>query len=232
MKQNLYFASALFSVREKLLNDQLARQLESAGYGVFLPQRDGFEFSALNHLLADAVPGDAVESAMQTLIYLYDIAMLANRCDAVVAILDEPLDDGVLVEISYAKMLGKPVVGVRTDSRSPYGGLAERFGGIHFFAAFQCSQYLMASTACSDDLARLALAVGRAIGASPVSREARPLDPVTRRAAALLFDGVELGVDKVHDEVVMQRIVSNYIEGVKEFDAVAPRVWSWEGRAG
>ena len=41
-----------------------------------------------------------------------------DRCDAVVAILDGPdSDSGTCVEIGYARALGKPIIGIRTDFR-------------------------------------------------------------------------------------------------------------------
>lgn len=50
---------------------------------------------------------------------LYRVLIEAiDRCDAVVAILDGPdSDSGTCVEIGYARALGKPIIGVRTDFR-------------------------------------------------------------------------------------------------------------------
>jgi len=42
-----------------------------------------------------------------------------SRCDMVVALLDgADVDSGVAFEIGYARGLGKPVLGVRTDYRT------------------------------------------------------------------------------------------------------------------
>ena len=39
----IYFAAPLFSQAERTFNEHLAQQLESLGFQVFLPQRDGVE---------------------------------------------------------------------------------------------------------------------------------------------------------------------------------------------
>jgi len=41
----IYFAAALFNTKECLFNVAIAKKLESLGHKVYLPQRDGFEFS-------------------------------------------------------------------------------------------------------------------------------------------------------------------------------------------
>ena len=47
-----------------------------------------------------------------------------RKCDVLVAVLDgRAIDEGVCVEIGYAKALGKQIVGFKTDSRCalPWG---------------------------------------------------------------------------------------------------------------
>ncbi len=41
----IYFAGPLFNDAEKAFNEQLCHKLESLGFKVFLPQRDGFELN-------------------------------------------------------------------------------------------------------------------------------------------------------------------------------------------
>ena len=38
--------------------------------------------------------------------------------------------------------MGKPVLGYRTDSRSPYGSGDDFHNGMHFFKFFPCDAYL------------------------------------------------------------------------------------------
>ena len=43
MKKELYFAGPLFNDAERAFNLALTKKIESLGYKVFLPQRDGAE---------------------------------------------------------------------------------------------------------------------------------------------------------------------------------------------
>jgi hypothetical protein len=48
-----------------------------------------------------------------------------------------------MIEISYAKLCGKKIIGVRTDARTPYS-LSDPGLGMHFFALFQSDFYIYA----------------------------------------------------------------------------------------
>jgi nucleoside 2-deoxyribosyltransferase len=41
--------------------------------------------------------------------------------DICLANLDEPLDPGVIVEMIFAKMMGKHIIGYRTEMRTTFG---------------------------------------------------------------------------------------------------------------
>jgi len=141
MKEKItcYFAASLFSTRDRLFNLKLCEQIESDGVTCLLPQRDGFEFSILGKLLDKS---ELEQGILQELIYLLDIGVLLPKSDVVLAVLDEPMDEGVIVEICYAKMLGIPVIGIRTDSKAPFGEKEDKFGGGHFFPMFQCTRII------------------------------------------------------------------------------------------
>jgi nucleoside 2-deoxyribosyltransferase len=141
-KIKLYMAAALFNSRETRFNVDLVNRLEAKNFQALLPQRDGFEYTFLREAAAKYLPADEVATTVRDFIYLLDMGMFIPNSDVVVANLDEPIDDGVIVEISYAHILGKPVIGFRTDIRSPYGN-AEKLGGLHSFVAFQCDYLIM-----------------------------------------------------------------------------------------
>lgn len=226
----IYFASALFNSRETMFNLELASRLSSADFGaghrVLLPQRDGFEFSELGARLGSEMPQADAETAVQKIIYTLDMGGFLAKSNAVVAILDEPLDEGVLIEVSYARRLQLPVVGVRTDSRSPFGSSGDALGGIHFFAAFQCTSYIRAQPLADpsriDDLARTVIA---SIESEPV-REAtfEMFDPLISGAAAALFDGIDVLEDDLHEPATIGRIVANYLRRRDVVDRLAPRL--------
>jgi nucleoside 2-deoxyribosyltransferase len=50
-----------------------------------------------------------------------DVEYLLYNSDILIANLDEPIDPGVVVEILLAKELKIPVIGYRSDLRSPFG---------------------------------------------------------------------------------------------------------------
>jgi len=141
-KIRIYSAAALFSGRETLFNVGLVERLEEKGYQAFLPQRDGFEFGNLTASLKGKVKDKEIGEAVQQIIYFLDMGLFIPKSDVVIANLDEPQDEGVIVELSYAKLMGKFNIGYRTDVRSPYGNISDPLGGIHFFPAFQCDKFI------------------------------------------------------------------------------------------
>ena len=76
------------------------------------------------------------------IIYLLDLGRFLWTADVCVANLDEPTDPGVLVEVMFAHMMGKPVLGYRTEARSPYGTLSDFTTGMHFFKFFPLDAFL------------------------------------------------------------------------------------------
>ena len=148
--RKIYFAAALFCGRETWFNATLTQLLEKQGHVVMLPQRDGFEFAELGKNLKGVVPNDEIPQAVQSIIYLLDVGHFLPSAHLVLANLDEPLDDGVLVEVCHARQIGIPVIGFRTDVRTPYGDGSDAFGGAHFFAAYQCDCFFTHHLPFSD----------------------------------------------------------------------------------
>lgn len=138
----IYPAAALFNGRETNFNSQLVEGLEKIGYKTNFPQRDGFEFGNLTKSLSEKLQENQIGSAVQNVIYLLDMGVFLPKSDVILANLDEPLDEGVVVETSYAKLMGKFVIGLRTDVRSPYGMPTDNFGGMHFFPVYQTDRFI------------------------------------------------------------------------------------------
>lgn len=117
----------MFCVRECTFNTEVTDRLEAMGYEVHLPQRDGFEFSDfLNRLLEESFPTEHERKrALSWIIYLIDVGEFLNSSDICIANLDETLDPGVLIEMMFAKHMQKPVIGYRTDMRTPFGSVGD-----------------------------------------------------------------------------------------------------------
>ena len=106
----IYIASALFSPHERTFNVQLAAALESL-CEIYLPQRDGV---LIEQKLREGP--QAVREACQQ-VYLEDLDAI-RQSDVLVAVLDgRALDEGVCIELGFAKALGKSIVGYKSDVR-------------------------------------------------------------------------------------------------------------------
>lgn len=123
----------------------MTERLQDLGYKLFLAQRDGFEktnFAKLVNRLEGFLSGEEqISHAVSWIIYLLDLynCYLSDVC---VACLDEPLDPGMIVEVMFAKMMNKPVIGYRTEMRTPYGTSAECHTGMHFFLFYPCDKFI------------------------------------------------------------------------------------------
>lgn len=101
-----YLANGLFSLGDRLVNEQLAAAIREAvpGIELYVPQ----ENDAINDKMAYA---DSLTIAQA------DLEMLQNS-DVLVAVLDGvEIDSGVAAEIGAFAMLDRPIVGVFTDVR-------------------------------------------------------------------------------------------------------------------
>ena len=104
----VFIAAPLFSQAEREFNLKLDRHLQKHGFKTFLPQRDA---GSLQELMRKEG-----KRAYRT-IYERDLEGL-ERSDVVVAVLDGPdIDSGTAYEVGYARAMGKPVIGFKTDLR-------------------------------------------------------------------------------------------------------------------
>ncbi|GAB6096121.1 hypothetical protein JCM14469_23740 [Desulfatiferula olefinivorans] len=106
----IYIASPLFSPMERAFNLQLCEVLEPY-FQVYLPQRDGIliedEITSLN-----CAKESAIRQAFQE-----DIAAIQTS-DFMLAVLDGRVpDEGVCVELGYAKAIGIHIIGFKSDAR-------------------------------------------------------------------------------------------------------------------
>lgn len=105
--KKIYLAGPLFSEAEKIFNEQLTERIESAGYDVFLPQRDSADTKNMRK------EQDAAELFRKN-------TEAIDRADLIIAILDggSDVDSGTAWEIGYAYAKNIPVMGLRTDFRT------------------------------------------------------------------------------------------------------------------
>lgn len=105
--KKIYLAGPLFSEAEKRFNEQLTQRIESAGYDVFLPQRDSTDTKSIRE------QQDSAELFRKN-------TEAIDRADLIIAILDggSDVDSGTAWEIGYAYAKTIPVIGLRTDFRT------------------------------------------------------------------------------------------------------------------
>ena len=123
-RQKVYCAGPLFTNKEREEMQELADQLEQAGFSTFLPQRDGLELTAcIDHLMRQGMAREPAGNLMSRAIFSVDIYQVLHGCDALVANLNGRVpDEGTVSEAAMAWSRGKPVVGYKADSRTAFGG--------------------------------------------------------------------------------------------------------------
>lgn len=107
--KRVYFAGPLFNEAEREYNLKLTAILESFGYDVFLPQRDGF--------LASELEGRS-EAEKTEMIFNKDRDEVL-KADILFMVLDGRIpDEGACVELGIAYASGKRCYGIKSDARS------------------------------------------------------------------------------------------------------------------
>jgi len=100
----VFLSAPLFSESERDYNSKIAKKLRDSGFEVWLAQEAPF------------ITEGSYEEKKR--IYEEDISAL-KASDVVVAILDGvEVDAGVAFEMGFAKALGKPIIGLKTDYRT------------------------------------------------------------------------------------------------------------------
>lgn len=122
--QKVYIASPLFNPAEKYENDQIDAALREAGFGTFLPQRDGFLYDELVGKLKNLHCTDAqAEKIALNIIFHLDVYMVCRVCDATVFNMNGRVpDEGAVIEAALCFARERPLVIYKQDARSLIGG--------------------------------------------------------------------------------------------------------------
>ena len=104
MVMKIFLAAPLFCESEREFNSKIAERLRTAGFEAWMAQEAAFYKKGPSHVKSKIFKND----------------LLALRTsDLVVALLDGvDVDTGVAFELGYAHALGKPLIGLKTDSRT------------------------------------------------------------------------------------------------------------------
>lgn len=120
----VYCAGPLFNQSERDDMTAIAALLCAAGYSVYLPHRDGFEFRLVhNALMEQGWPQATAARFLHEAIFAMDVYQLVEECDYVVWNLNgRTPDEGAVSEAAIAWALGKPLVAYKDDVRSLIAG--------------------------------------------------------------------------------------------------------------
>nr|MDJ0896568.1 hypothetical protein [Alphaproteobacteria bacterium] len=131
-------------------------------------------------------------------------------------------------------MIGKPVIGFRTDARSPFGRLEDPLGGLHFFPAYQCDVLIRHAIPAKSqqtadwEIGLLVEALATAIHdlrAKATRQPAHNLEPgsplgAVQRCAELLFAGIE----DIHSDAGLAEVADRYLRTTDKLAELMPTV--------
>lgn len=212
----IYHASGLFKAPDQLYNLLLTNKLEDKGYKVILPQRDGFEFSKLADSLGKFLSPELVPDAVNRIIYFLDKGKFIGKdSDICIARLDEPIDEGVDNEIGFCRMNDIPIIGFRTDVRSPYGSANNEVSGAHFFPPYSCNKFILIPPNfktildVGESLDKLVSEIDRSI--TPLIPKSKPYSlPTYVNSVKLLAERLFADIYDIHSEEGLIEIAKRY----------------------
>lgn len=115
----IYCAGPLFNPKEREDMNSIATILETAGYTVFLPQRDGLELARLLPVLTERDISEKEASiVLNNAIFSLDVFEIIDSDGVILNINGRVPDEGAMVEAGIAWAHGKPIVIFKNDDRS------------------------------------------------------------------------------------------------------------------
>ena len=123
-KRYVYCSGPLFCPEEIGGMSAIAAVLEEAGYGTFLPHRDGLD-ALLMRFVNSPLNVDLLGSRrlIDRAIFALDVYQIVERCELFVLNMNGRVpDEGAVAETAIAFAVGKPIVIYKNDVRSAFKG--------------------------------------------------------------------------------------------------------------
>lgn len=232
----IYIAGGLFNAETNFMNAYITEFFEKKGYNCFLPQRDGFEVAKfVDFLNTDkTIKGLTPELAAEIghfVPYFLDLGFFMSNSSIVLANLDEPIDDGMVVEMSYAKFADIPIIGFRTDIRTPFGNVKDALA-INPFPVQQCDVFIRMPLPAGvyDEVLKTADKITETLNKyleelipTKKNKMKDSKDPIFKnivKGSELLFHDIK---DR-HTIDNMKKIAERYIQNKDFFQSVSPKV--------
>ncbi|MBF0224856.1 MAG: nucleoside 2-deoxyribosyltransferase [Desulfobacterales bacterium] len=121
----VYCSGPLFCPEEIGGMKAISDVLENAGYGTFLPHRDGLEAFVLKHTNSKAnLDFFGLKKIIDKAIFSLDVYQIVKRCEYFVFNMNGRVpDEGGVAETAIAFSVGKPIVIYKNDFRSAFNGM-------------------------------------------------------------------------------------------------------------
>jgi len=117
--QKIYCAGPLFNPKEREDMNSIATVLETAGYSVFLPQRDGLELAKLLPVLIKKdISEEKASIVLNNAIFSLDVFEVIDSDGVILNMNGRVPDEGAMVEAGIAWAHEKPIVIFKNDDRS------------------------------------------------------------------------------------------------------------------
>ena len=115
----IYCAGPLFNPKEREDMNSIATALETAGYSVFLPQRDGLELARLLPVLIEKdISEEEASTVLNRAIFSLDVFEVIDSDGVILNINGRVPDEGAMVEAGIAWAHEKTIVIFKNDDRS------------------------------------------------------------------------------------------------------------------
>lgn len=119
----IYCAGPLFNNKEREEMQEIADVLEAKNFDVFLPHRDGFEFTNLSTAIEEFIQSKKETNLLlQKAIFTLDVYQVLSSDGLILNMNGRVPDEGSMVEAGIAWNAGKKIVIYKNDSRSLING--------------------------------------------------------------------------------------------------------------
>lgn len=119
----IYCAGPLFNPKEKEEMQEIANILENHGFKVFLPHRDGLEFSNLvNSFCNIGISSKKATEILNKAIFTLDVFQVLDSDGLILNMNGRVPDEGAMVEAGIAWNAGKVMVIYKNDARTLLNG--------------------------------------------------------------------------------------------------------------
>ncbi len=224
----VYPANALQHPERNILNSEVAQGLEKMGYRTYFAQRDGFDFPDLKKALSKELKEKSVDSAAKKITYCLDIGKFMPKSDIILINYNQPLDENIVMESSYAKKFGKFTIGFGEESKKSQTDNNKMYHENYKYPAFRFSVSVPYSADKETSEKDLAKSLVYRINQMVTDRGTYHNETMSRYVKSNpdlipFFDGSAIlfhNIEEIRSKKSLEKIVSRYMKNKKFFDGI------------